>query len=341
VALAAVGISSTRSDRAADTPAPARSPRAAPLIGVAVGWSALTDPRSQRLIGRRYGSVTPENEMKMNALQPERGRFSFARADAIVALAERNGQEVRGHALVWHRQIPAWITGRAWTRPELLGVLREHVRAVVSHFRGRVAEWDVINEPLAAGGGLRDNIWLRVIGPDYIDEALRAARASDPDARLLVNEFNAERPGPKLEGLRALVRGLRERGTPLDGVGLQGHARTDWHPTPAELTATMRGFTLQGLTVSVTELDVATDRSPGSLAERLALQSKVYGIYGAVCAGTPGCRGLTVWGLTDPDSWLGPQALALPFDANYSPKPAWGALVTAWGGSANSDAGSG
>jgi endo-1,4-beta-xylanase len=134
---------------------------------------------------------------------------------------------------------------------------------------------------------------------------------------------------------------LRDRGIPLDGVGLQGHARTDWHPTPAELTATMRGFTLLGLTVSVTELDVATDRSPGSLAERLALQSQVYGMYGAVCAGMPGCRGVTVWGLTDPDSWLGPRARALPFDANYSPKPAWEALVTAWGGSASSDAGSG
>lgn len=299
-------------------------------IGVAVGSWVLGDAHAAAMVGRHFGSVTPENEMKMDALQPQRGRFAFEEADAIVAMAERNGLQVRGHTLVWHRQVPAWITQREWTRAELLAVLRDHVRTVVAHFRGRVGEWDVVNEPLDADGRLRGSIWLRVIGPDYIDEALRTARAADPGARLVLNEFNAERPGPKRDGLRALARGLRDRGVPLDGIGLQGHVRTDWHPTRSELRDAIRGFTRLGLSVSLTELDVATDGTPGTPAERLALQASVYGIYAGACADLRGCRGLTVWGLGDAVSWLGPDALALPFDDAYSPKPAWDALVAAW-----------
>lgn len=319
--------------RAADAGPVARGP----LLGVAVEAGDFSQAGAAAVLGPPVRSITPENAMKMDALQPRPGRWSFGTADALVAEARARGMRVRGHTLIWHRQQPPWLAGRVWTRPELLAVLRDHVRTTVGHFRGRVAEWDVVNEPLAADGTLRESVWLRVIGPTYIEEALRAARAADPRARLVINDYNAERAGPKRDGLLALARRLRARGAPLDGVGLQGHVRTDWHPTADELRETFREFGRLGLSVGVTELDVEI-RGAGAQAERSARQAEVYRLYGEACA-SAGCRGLTVWGLRDDRSWLGADAEALPFRSDYSPKPAWGALLTALGSGVSSASG--
>ena len=297
------------------------TPRAVP-IGAAVSWVRLRDdPGLRALVAREFDSVTPENEQKMAFVQPRQGTFAFAEADALVDAARARGKRVRGHTLVWHQQNPAWLTARPWTADELRLVLADHVGTVAAHFRGRVDTWDVVNEPLEDDGTLRAGgaPWLPVLGPSYIETALRAARAADPSARLFINELAAERPGPKLDALVALAAGLKARGVPLDGIGLQNHTTAGGFPDRGALVATMRRFAALGLDVEITEMDVVS-RTP-------AEQAPAYLEAAAACAAVEACTRITVWGLSDADSWLGPAAQALPFDAALRPKPAWTALT--------------
>jgi endo-1,4-beta-xylanase len=303
-------------------PAPVESTR--PLLGAAVDWEQLRrrGPYQALFLAAGFEALTPENEMKMDALAPAAGTFSFAEADALVRWAQRRGIAVHGHTLVWHEQLPGWLTARSWTRDELIAVLRRHVQTVVGHFRGRVRSWDVVNEPLAEDGTLRRSLWARVIGPDYVARAVAWAREADPEARLVVNDFNVERRGAKADGMARLVRDLRRRGAPLDAVGLQSHFTSDWAPERADLAATMRRYARLGVDVEVSELDVEI----GAGDAELRRQAAIYGSVAATCRAQPGCARLTTWGFTDASTWLGGHTRPLPFAADGSAKPAWGAL---------------
>ena len=142
------------------------------LIGTAVNTHALARDADYRdAMAREFSVVTAENAMKFGPLRPSREAFAFERADTIVAFAQEHGMKVRGHTLVWHNQLPKWFEAGAFSRSEMLDVLHEHIQTVVSHYRGKVYAWDVINEGLAPDGGLRDTIFLRTIGPEYVERA--------------------------------------------------------------------------------------------------------------------------------------------------------------------------
>ena len=149
-------------------------------------------------------------------------------------------------------------------------VLKQYVQTVVAHYRGKVDSWDVVNEPLNDDGTMRQNLWYRVIGPDYIALALQWARQADPNVELFINDYGAEKPSAKRDGLLRLVNDLRSRGVPLDGVGFQSHFTTSWFATRAELTGTLQQFARLGLHVEITELDVATQSAtdPAELTSR-------------------------------------------------------------------------
>jgi endo-1,4-beta-xylanase len=314
--------------RVATAPGPRPDPTARPLLGAAVSWERLRVPGAyQRLFLAHFSGLTPETELKMDALAPFQGVVDFARPDALVRWARARGIRVHGHTLLWHRQEPRWVAEGVWTRAELLGVLRWYVRTVVGHFRGRIPSWDVVNEPMAEDGSLRPTVWQRVIGDDYIAHALRYAREADPDARLMLNEFNVERPGPKADGFARLIAGLRRDGAPLDAVGLQSHLRSTWAPSRAELEDTMRRYAQLGVGVDVTELDVEIGPGPGELRR----QAEIYRRVAGACLALPACSRLTTWGFTDASTWLGGEARPLPFDAGGRPKPAWGALLAGLG----------
>jgi endo-1,4-beta-xylanase len=332
VALLAAGCGA---DAAADKePFPAgaaaqvEEPRTDVPLGTALPWSvAEHDEELLGVVRRAFDSVTPENELKPEVVQPERGEYDFADADALVAWARRNGLRVRGHTLVWHQQVPEWLSDERLTAPELEQVLVEHVRTVVGRYRGRIDTWDVVNEPFTDAGEPRTGDgapWLGVLGPRYAETALRAARAADPDARLFVNEVGAERGGPKLDALVRMARDFRRRGVPLDGIGLEAHLDAANPPARAQLQATLERLAGLDLDVEITELDVA---SGGQTAEQQ--QAAVYAAAGAACAAVRRCRRLTVWGVSDRDSWLGADRRPLPFDARLRPKPAWFALTGA------------
>ena len=334
-------------------------------IGSAVRLATLSgDARYRDTFLREFDALTPENELKMTALQPRRGRYDFAAADRIVSFARRNGKAVRGHTLIWGQSLPLWLVDHGalddlglhlppivlpplpnplgkllgdtttlltgWRRDELLAVMKAHIRTVMRHFGGDIREWDVVNEPIAANGTLEQTVWRRFIGPDYIAEALRAARAASPRAKLFVNDYAVEFPGPKLEGLLALVRDLKARRVPLDGVGLQAHFQIAQIVDEATLTNTMRAFERLGLEVQITEMDVGMSLLGLPRADRLQRQALAYGAAARACNAVAACTRLTTWGFTDAVSWLAPAESGLLFDRSYRPKPAYDALRAAF-----------
>jgi endo-1,4-beta-xylanase len=343
------------------TPIPAL--RAVPQ-GTAVRLAALrNDARYRDTFLREFDSLTPENELKMQELQPRRGQFDFAAADELVRFARQNGKAVRGHTLVWGQALPLWLIDHGaldriglrlppirlpalpspigkilgqtttlltgWRRDDLLAVMKDHIRTVMRHYAGDITEWDVVNEPMAENGSLSGTVWRRFIGPDYIEEALRTARAADPHAKLFINDFDVEVPGPKLEGLVGLARDLVTRGVPLDGIGLQTHTHIGGYPDEATLARTMRRFTRLGLDVEVTEMDVAAplvDVRP----DRLQRQALAYGAAARACNEVKKCTRFTTWGFTDAVSWLSAGASGLLFDAAYRAKPAYAAVRSAF-----------
>jgi endo-1,4-beta-xylanase len=307
-----------------------RSAATPPQLGAAVNTAMLAagDGRYVRTLVGHYGSVTPEYEMEMSQLEPAPGRFDFARADRIVRFAARHGLPVRGHTLVWDEMVPAWVTGGQWTRLQLLRILHRYIQTVVAHYRGRVGEWDVVNEPLLTDGSLRPSIWERVIGPGYIALAFRWAHRADPGATLFLNEYGAEWRDAKERALYGLVAGLRRAHVPVSGVGFQAHLRLDAHPPQAEFAGVLRSFARLGMRLEVTELDVrAAGRAP--LARRLAEEAAIYRSVAAACRAVPACGRITTWGVTDAASWLGASQRGLPFDSSYRAKPAWWALQAA------------
>ncbi|MBA3328550.1 MAG: endo-1,4-beta-xylanase, partial [Solirubrobacterales bacterium] len=307
--------------------------RAAPravAVGSALRWSEISADRYRTTFLREFDSLTPENEMKMDVIRPRESKFSFSTADQMVDFAQRTGKAVRGHALVFGAQLPGWLTGRAWTRATLLRTMREHVAAMVSHFRGRVAEWDVVNEPLAPDGTLARNIWAIHIGPAYVEEALSAAHDADPRAKLFINETGAERSDAKFEGLLALAADLRARGVPLHGIGLQNHVDLDLFPSRAALAGRMRRIEALGLEVQVTEMDVSTTSRPGPLEARLARQAEVYAESASACNEVPACTRFSVWGVGDRHTWIGTEQRPLLFDTDYAAKPALDAVRSAF-----------
>ena len=206
-----------------------------PLIGTAVNTDLLgSDATYTRILDREFNSVTPENAMKWESVEAQRGVLDFSAADRLVAHARAHRQIVRGHTLVWHSQLPAWLTSGTFTNDELEAILHKHITDEVSHFRGRIYAWDVVNEAFNEDGTLRDTIWLRQLGPGYIAKAFRWAHQADPHAKLYYNDYNLESIGPKSDAALALVqepappgradRRRRLPGPPRDPVPLSRHA---------------------------------------------------------------------------------------------------------------------
>lgn len=276
-----------------------------------------------------YTSVTPENALKWEVVEPERGRFDFTEADAIVDAARRTGKRVRGHPLVWDGQLPDWVAQRKWAAPELEAVVREHVRRLVDRYKGRVAQWDVVNEPLNDNGSLTPDVFERTLGERYLDIAFDAAHRADPDAKLFVNEIAADRRGPKQRALLALAGRLRARGVPIDGIGLQNHAVADDAPDRASWDSTIGRVAALGLKLEITEMDVALPDGAQPDAAFEGAQAKAYHDAAAACRAAAACTGLTTWGVTDRWSWLGADKRPLPYDAAGAPKPAATALRAA------------
>lgn len=326
--------------------------RAGIEVGAAVAAEMLAEPWLTGIVARECATVSPEVALKWAALAPGEGTYDFAPADTVAAFARRHGLRMRGHTLLWHQSIPEW------TLPLLAGedgwpLVERHIRTVMTRYRHRVDEWDVVNEPIADDGGLRDGPLLSAFGPAYIANGLRAAHAVSPNARLAINEYGVEYARPidaaRRAGLLALVRTLVAQRVPLHRVGIQAHLNLAHGPLAlAELREFIGAVARLGLEVSITELDVR-ERDlilPVEARDRLVAEH-VAAFLDCVLA-EPVVRSLSCWGLSDRFSWLivtdedrarFPGAWAggstpglnrgLPYDAAGQAKPMRAAIIDA------------
>lgn len=300
-------------------------------IGTAVDHAALSaDAPYRERIAREFSSITAENVMKWQLVEPVRGQLDFAAADELVDFAARNGQRVRGHTLVWHNQLPAWLTdgvGAGTITPaELREILRQHITDEVTHFRGRIFQWDVVNEVIDDNANLRDTIWLRNLGPGYIADAFRWAHQADPRARLYLNDYNVEGTNPKSDAYHRLATDLLRQGVAVHGFGAQGHygVQFGFH-TAAQVAANLKRFEDLGLETSITEADVRMVMPPDNA--KLQAQAQGYSVLLQGCLLSKRCTSFTVWGFTDRYSWVPGfftgQGAACLLDENLAPKPAY------------------
>ena len=231
-------------------------------VGAAISRAQIMGefPLAMDLVARQFNTLTPENDMKWEKIEPLEGEFDWEAADALVEFAEAHGMEVAGHVLVWHSQTPDWVfqdgQGGPATRDALLARMEKHIRAVVGRYRGRIRGWEVVNEALNEDGSLRRSPWLEIIGEDYIEKAFGFAHAADPGAKLYYNDYNLYKP-EKAAGARRLVEGLRQQGIAVHGVGLQGHYGLDNPRDLGEFDDAIRRFAAMGLEVYITELDLS------------------------------------------------------------------------------------
>ncbi len=297
-------------------------------IGAALGASHLAESDYAATAAAQFNFATPENEMKWAVTEPAQNQFNFAPGDAIVAFARQNHIQVKGHTLVWHQQLPSWVSAIT-DATTLRNAMINHIFAEVVHYSGQVVGWDVVNEAVDDGGAsLRSTIFSQLLGPTFLDDAFNAAHSADPNARLYYNDYGAEGAGAKSDYVYNLVKGMLSRGVPINGVGLQMHVGpADASPSAAQLASNMQRLAALGLDVLITEMDVQICTSD------LNTQSTRYHDIVAACAAQPACKGVTVWGVGDKYSWLNGQMCASPlpllFDINYNPKPAYMGVMNA------------
>jgi endo-1,4-beta-xylanase len=327
-------------------------------IGAAVDSGSYTSHAA--LLRQHFNSITPENEMKFESLQPSEGRFTYDAADRIVAFAVQNDMKVRGHALVWHTQNPSWLFANA-SAQTLLSRMRAHISAVVGHFKGKVYAWDVVNEAFMDDGSYRtqneeegkQSQWYGILGESYIAEAFRAAHEADPDAKLYYNDFYNYIPA-KRQAIYEMLRDLLDQGVPVHGVGLQGHLNIEpstepsnqaYHQHVENMEDAIELYASLGLDVQVTELDVslyipgityteATFYTPATFTDELETkQAERYrAFFDMFRRHADSITGVTFWGIADDNTWLsefssGRKDFPLLFDDSHQPKKAYEAVV--------------
>jgi endo-1,4-beta-xylanase len=308
-------------------------------VGAAADSQFLSDANYSATLGSEYSQLQAENEMKFGLIHPGVSAYDFTGADALVAFAQAHTMVVRGHTLVWHNQVPAWVTSGGYTSPQLATILQDHITTVMQHYAGKVYAWDVVNEAFNDDGTMRDTIWydqpgigFAGMGSQYIEQVFNWAHAADPAAKLFYNDYNAEPVDAKSDAIYAMAQDFKTRGVPLDGIGFQLHLDLtfDNPATLASLTSNLQRFGALGLELHITELDI---RLQDSSAASLNGQAKLYGEIAAICVQQPSCKVFQTWGFTDKYSWI-PSFFpgwgwALPFDATYQKKPAYTSIKNA------------
>jgi endo-1,4-beta-xylanase len=315
----------------------------ADALGISIGAAARPSLLSERLysltLAREFNMIEPEDAMKWWVIRPDRLTFDFTQADRLVEFAETHRMKVRGHTLVWGGSNPAWLTSEPFTTQQLSQLLEEHITKVVTRYRGKVFAWDVVNEAFDEGGALRPSLWydrpgIGLAGKStaYIEQVFRWAQAADRQALLFYNDNGGEAINPKSDALYAMVKDFKQRGVPIDGIGMQMHI-FDLEADFASIEANIARFTALDVQVHITEMDVALPIDAAGVASPadLARQAEIYRRIVAACLAHPGCTAIQTWGFTDKYSWIGSKTKgakgqALLFDRFYAPKSNYHAL---------------
>ncbi len=319
------------------------------LSGGTSSWLSVYDPPQANSFKAEFNVMTPDNNLKWNCIHPQPTVYNWnnsstnpqcSSADDDVAFAQSNGINVHGHTLVYHESLPAWVTNTTQTPvTQRLNVLLNHIGTVVSHYRGRVQIWDVVNEAIDCEGKpcqYRNTIWYQTTnGFSYIVQAFKRAHQADPTAILLYNDFWLGEGNPKSTFLYEEIQKWKTAGAPINGVGFQMHIDINFGQGQnigqfQAFSDDLQRFANLGLDVYITELDV-TAYDPSLFN----VQANIYRELLQRCLMQPHCKGFQTWGMTDRYSWLndptkvGPNADPLLFDDNFTPKPAYYAVQEA------------
>ncbi|CAM2152696.1 Thermostable celloxylanase [Pararobbsia alpina] len=328
-------------------------------VGAAIEPDSTEAPADAALIAAQFSSLTAENKMKPGTIGVGEGRYDFRAADEIVDFAQAHGIAMRGHTLVWHYKNGNWTEAPAWFfagdpddpgyRSRVAARLTRYVTDVVTHFRGKVYAWDVVNEVISDDPHAvyrEDSPWYRALGKDYIAIAFQAARAADPQARLYINEYNTDDAGKRAK-LLSVVRDLRAQGVPIDGVGHQMHISVEWPPI-ANIKQAFDDVAALGLENQVTELDVSFYNDPGLCwsdhnacrpdygrhvpNDLVRAQALRYRALFDLFKTEPSIKAVTFWGYSDKHTWLSSTPVPrtnqpLLFNAALQPKAAFWAIV--------------
>jgi len=329
------------------------------LVGVAVNQRQIDgeDQRGDPIIKAQFDSISPENALKWASVHPTPDGYDFTNADRYVEFGEKNQMIMVGHTLVWHAQTPRWVFQDASGRPLngtnaadralLLQRMHDHIFTVMGRYKSRIKIWDVVNEALNDNGKLRKSSWERIIGPDYIEKAFQYAHEADPDAILRYNDYSLE-DEPKQSAAIALMQKLLAEGAPVTAIGLQEHVQMKW-PSVQREDETISAFAKLGLKVMITEMDVNvlgglrtaeisemarqggsniyTNGLPPAVDRELA--KRYADLFGVFIKHHDDIPLVTLWGVTDEDSWLNTRAQNYPllFDRAGKPKPAYFAVI--------------
>ena len=324
------------------------------LYGTTVAAAQITgDPPFADLVRQEASLVVAENEMKWQVInRGAPGDDDFAPADTIATFAAANKLVLRGHNLLWYHRTPEWFFDLPDKAAQRQAVV-EHIEQLAGRYRGRIHSWDVVNEPIepkdGRPDGLRTAVFLETLGPEYLDLAYRTARDADPNARLVVNEYDVELDAPEQEARRIallhLLEGMRRSGTPVDAVGIQAHLTAAGGPpfSASLLRRFLADIASLGLTIQITELDVTDEKVPADVTVRDNLVADTYRRFLNAALDEPAVKMVVTWGLSDRHSWIvrretyqakwridDAASRPLPFDADLEAKPAFGAIAGAF-----------
>ncbi|MFL6077859.1 MAG: endo-1,4-beta-xylanase [Mycobacteriales bacterium] len=331
--VAALSAATSSPATAAGTPLRTLAEAKNLYFGSSLSTGHLGNSTYSNLVATQFDMATPENEMKWDTVQPSQNTFNFGPGDQIVSFAQSHNDRVRGHNLVWHQQLPGWVSSLPTNQVQ--AAMENHITQEVTHYKGKIYAWDVVNEPFNEDGSLHSDPFLTAMGTGYIADALRTAHAADPNAKLYLNDFNIEGTGTKSNAMFNLVQSLKQQGVPIDGVGFESHFILG--QIPSSLQSNMARFAALGVDVAITELDVRMQLPADS--SKLAQQANDFSTVVKACMAVSRCPGVTQWDVGDSDSWVpgtfSGQGAATMFDDSYNPKPAFTAVQTALGGGGN------
>ncbi len=314
-------------------------------IGSAVRGNVLESQRDMpynEIIEREFNIITPEGDMKFVSIHPNppgnANEYDFFYADYLVNFAEDNDMKLRGHTLIWFHSLPDWLYEGAnnglYNKNELSEILCEHIKTVVKRYKGRIYAWDVVNEVIADEGfeedgvtvklrgdtGTINNIWLDVIGPEYIELAFNCAREADPEVKLFLNEVQADSLDLKSNATYTFLKDMLDKRVPIDGVGLEMHLTTNYYfPKKQDIAKQMKRLAELGLEIHITEIDHRFHNEDVNLTKT----AETYNDILKTCLHNSNCKAFVMWGFTDKHHWLVskfPDQMPGIFDKYYNPK---------------------
>lgn len=305
-------------------------------IGAAIDYETLTnDPKYQSLAVSQFSSITAENIFKAEYIQPAEGIFNWVETDSLVAFSRRHGKRLHGHTLIWHNQLPTWLTNYQGSATEWEQILKSHIQTIVMRYKNSVNAWDVVNEAFNEDGTLRNSIWKQHLGPGYIEKAFRYAKEANPQALLFYNDYNLESNSAKRKSVLALLNSLRARGIQVDGIGVQMHISTTY-PEPSQIAQAFQEIAANHYQIHLSEFDISVNPQGKDqvaieqlFTEQAHVLGKIVANYNQIAKAYQ--YGITFWGISDKHSWIrsfyNRQDYPLLYNDDYLPKPCYCTLI--------------